>query len=58
MRKNIIAGAIVAFSLTLGSLVVAQAEAQDKVKYCKNAQTGEVITVEANMPCPFPMHEI
>ena len=35
-----------------------QAMADPKVKYCKDAQTGRVITVEAGMPCPYPTHEI
>ena len=28
------------------------------VKYCKNAETGEIIVVEEGMPCPFPTHKI
>ena len=31
--------------------------AQD-VKYCRDARTGEIITVEAGQPCPFPTHEL
>jgi hypothetical protein len=58
MKKNIIAGAILGFTVMLGGLAVNQAAAQDKVKYCKNAQTGDIITVEVNMPCPFPTHKI
>jgi streptogramin lyase len=45
MRKNLIVGAMLAFTFTLGGLAVNQADAQDKVKYCKNAQTGEITTV-------------
>ena len=30
----------------------------DKVKYCKNYTTGQIITVEARMPCPFPTSKI
>lgn len=41
----------------LGVLAV-DATAQDKVKYCKNAQTGEIIVVQENMPCPFGTHKI
>jgi hypothetical protein len=29
-----------------------------KVKYCKNYTTGEIITVTAGMPCPYPTSEI
>lgn len=32
-------------------------EAQE-VKYCVDLETGEVIVVEAGMPCPFPMAEL
>jgi len=32
--------------------------ANDKVKYCRNATTGEIITVQAGYPCPFPTHAI
>ena len=54
-----------ALSFLLGALAImildliwaSKGYAQD-VKYCKNYQTGEVIVVEANMPCPFPMAEL
>jgi hypothetical protein len=36
---------------------IADCRAQD-VKYCKNYQTGEIVVVEANMPCPFPTAEL
>lgn len=29
--------------------------AQD-VKYCKNAKTGAIIVVKANLPCPWPTY--
>jgi len=32
--------------------------ADERVKYCKNFKTGEVIVVEAGMPCPFPTVQI
>ncbi len=32
-------------------------EAQE-VKYCKNFTTGDIVVVEAGMPCPFPTVEI
>lgn len=28
------------------------------VKHCRNAETGQIITVEAGMPCPYPTHEV
>lgn len=34
------------------AVIAAGTQAQDKVKYCKNFITGEIITVEVNMPCP------
>ena len=39
-------------------LLALDAYGQDKIKYCKNANTGEIITVGANTPCPFPTHKI
>jgi len=33
------------------------AKAQD-VKYCKDFETGEIITVEAGMPCPGTTAEL
>ena len=39
-------------------LLAMQAMSQDKVKYCKNYETGEVIVVEAGYPCPYPTAEI
>ncbi len=34
-----------------------QSEAQE-VKYCKNYTSGEVIVVQAGMPCPYPTVEL
>jgi hypothetical protein len=48
--------AIVATALILGVFAVCQAN--DKVKYCRDAQTGRIITVAAGMPCPRPTHEL
>lgn len=39
-------------------LLSAATFSQDKVKYCKNATTGEIITVGIRSPCPFPTHAI
>ena len=51
--------AIMTVAATAIILLALDAYAQDdKVKYCKNATTGEIITVEASMPCPLPTHEI
>ena len=48
--------AIVATALILGVFAVCQAD--DKVKYCRDAQTGRIITVAAGMPCPGTTHEL
>jgi len=45
------------FLLLAVLMCIDDAWAQD-VKYCKDAQTGDVIVVEAGMPCPFPYHEL
>lgn len=29
-----------------------------EVEYCKNATTGEIITIQAGYPCPFPTHKL
>lgn len=39
-------------------LLTVDCDAQDKVKYCKDARTGEVFTVPADTPCPYPTHEL
>ena len=38
-------------------LIVVKSNAQE-VEYCKNATTGEIITVQARMPCPYPTYKI
>jgi hypothetical protein len=43
--------------LVVGMVWASQASAQ-KVKYCQNLTTGEIITVRAGMPCPYPTSEI
>ena len=50
-----VVGAIVAFLLF--TLATMEVNSQD-VKYCKNYETGEIIVVEINMPCPFPTSEM
>jgi hypothetical protein len=50
-----IVGATLVFILF--TALVSESNAQ-KVKYCKNATTGDIITVQAGMPCPYPTHEI
>jgi hypothetical protein len=52
----ITAALVASFIIVL--MVSPSAEAQDKVKYCKNYTTGEIITVTAGMPCPYPTSEI
>ncbi len=32
----------------------AQPEEPEDVKYCQNMETGEIIVVRADMPCPYP----
>jgi hypothetical protein len=48
----IIAALSILFAISLNVM------AQDKVKYCKNYTTGQVITVQAGYPCPYPTAEI
>jgi hypothetical protein len=43
--------------LILALLLCFTADAQE-VKYCKNYQSGEIVIVEANMPCPFGTAEL
>jgi hypothetical protein len=50
-----VVGATLVFILF--TALVSEIEAQG-VKYCKNATTGDIITVQENMPCPYPTHEI
>ena len=52
--KNFIE-ALLVFTLLLAATAV---PAQDEVKYCKDATTGDIITVGAGMPCPYPTHEL
>ena len=49
---------VVALAFIAGALTARKADAQDEVKYCKDARTGQVIVVEASMPCPFPYREL
>ena len=49
--------AIALMTIILAAGLVDIAAAQE-VKFCKDAETGEIIVVEINMPCPFPTHEI
>ena len=44
--------------LILALLMCVKPEATPEIKYCKNYETGEVIVVEANQPCPFPTAEL
>ena len=57
-KESAIWTAIAVAFLLLAMSFALQAVADPKVKYCKDAQTGRVITVEAGMPCPYPTHEI
>lgn len=34
------------------------ASANDKVKYCRDATTGKIYTVQKGMPCPGTTHEL
>jgi hypothetical protein len=48
---------IIAFLVGLLVGMAAGAYADD-VKYCRDARTGQIITVEAGQPCPFPTHDL
>jgi hypothetical protein len=48
----IIATLSILFALSLNVM------AQDKVKYCKNYETGQIITVQVGQPCPYPTSKI
>ena len=41
---------LILFSIAIWAV---DSEAQ-AVTYCKNYETGEIIVVEAGMPCPYP----
>ena len=41
----------------LPAIFEAQREKKDKIKYCINPFTQEIIAVPAGMPCPYPTHE-
>ena len=57
-RESAIWTAIVVAFLLLAMSFTLQAAAQDKVAYCKNAQDGSVIVIEANMACPMGYYRI
>jgi len=44
--------------ISLMLLMTSPLMANEKVKHCKNARTGEVIVVQAGYPCPYPTHQI
>jgi len=54
-KITLITAAVLAFCLA--DWLIHPAAAQD-VKYCKNYQTGEIIVVDAGMPCPYPTVEL
>ncbi len=57
-NRDLLAGMIgFIIALVISMLLSNATQAQD-VKYCKNFQTGEIVVVEINMPCPFPMAEL
>ena len=43
--------------ITVAMFIGVKSNAQE-VKYCKNAKTGEIITIQAGYPCPFPTYKI
>ena len=54
MKSAAIGGVV---GLVIYGLLVFMTEAQE-VSYCKDAETGKVIVVEAGYPCPYPTHKI
>lgn len=54
MMKN----ALLLLVIVLMPAYIAGASANEKVKYCKNYQTGQIIVVDKYMPCPYPTVEI
>ena len=58
-RAKILRWAIcLALYLVFAFLLAAYVTADERVKYCKNGITGEIITVEVGMPCPYPTHDL
>ena len=39
-------------------LLVSTKGSAQEVEYCKNATTGDIITVQAGMPCPYPTYKL
>ena len=58
MNESRIWTALSVVFVLLAILFATNAWSNDKVKYCKNYETGEVIVIEAGYPCPFPTSEI
>jgi hypothetical protein len=57
MMKNIIES-IAVFAVFTAILAVSLKVFGSDVKYCRNAETGEIIVIEAGYPCPSPTHEL
>jgi len=57
MMKNIIES-IAVFVVFTAILAVSSKCTGSDVKYCRNAETGEIIVIEAGYPCPSPTHEL
>lgn len=52
------AGTTIIIAILLALVVFLTEGYAQQVKYCKDLQTGQVVVVEANMPCPYPMVQI
>lgn len=49
------------FVIAIFLMILAAADrvfGNDKVKYCRNAETGEIIVIQEGYPCPAPTHAI
>jgi hypothetical protein len=57
MNETKIVAAVV-FVLFIGAVCFAGLGQAQDVTYCKNAQTGEVIVIEAGHACPFGYYRI
>jgi len=57
-KENAIMAIIITACCLAVFFIASNAYSNEKVKYCKDANTGRIITVQAGMPCPYPTHEI
>lgn len=55
--RSAIEAFLVGFVFIAILVMVDDGNAQDKVKYCRKDQSGEIVVVEAGYPCPAGTHE-